>query len=61
MKTSELAKMLKKAGCSLIKHGREHDLWYSPLTGETFPVARHQSQEIATGTVNNIFKAAGLR
>lgn len=60
MKTSELTKKLKKAGCYLIEHGKEHDKWYSPLTGRTFTVPRHMSKELATGTAKNILKDAGL-
>ena len=29
MKTNELLKLLKKNGCSLIRHGSNHDIWYS--------------------------------
>lgn len=61
MKTSELTKMLKKAGCYAIEHGKEHDAWYSPLTGKTFRVPRHGSKEIATGTAYRIMKDAGLK
>jgi predicted RNA binding protein YcfA (HicA-like mRNA interferase family) len=61
MKTSEVVKMLKMAGCRLVRHGKEHDVWHSPITDETFPVDRRLSQEIATGTANRILKAAGLK
>ena len=33
MKTNELLKLLKKNGCSLIRHGSNHDIWYSSVTG----------------------------
>ena len=32
VKTSELIKKLKKAGCYLVEHGKEHDKWHSPIT-----------------------------
>lgn len=61
MKTSELAKLLKKHGCRLLEHRGEHDWWYSPETGKEFALPRHQSKEIPTGTANRIMKDAGLK
>lgn len=49
MKTNELLKLLKKNGCSLIRHGSNHDIWYSSVTGKQFAVPRHK-KEIKTGT-----------
>lgn len=61
MKASELIKLLKKNGCYLVEHGKEHDKWHSDITGKNFMVPRHGGKEIATGTANRIFKDAGLR
>lgn len=61
MKYSELEKMLKKAGCRVDHEGKRHTMWYSPITGKTFPVLRHQTQDAKAGTVNAILKAAGLK
>ncbi len=61
MKTSELVKLLKKNGCVLIEHGREHDRWRSEKTGKDFRVPRHPSKEIPTGTANRILKDAGIK
>lgn len=61
MKYSELERMLKKSGCWIDHEAKRHTMWYSPITGELFPVPRHQGQEAKTGTVNNILKAAGLK
>lgn len=60
MKTSELLKLLKKAGVTYVEPGKRHDMYYSPITKKTFPVPRHK-QEVATGTLNNILKDAGLK
>lgn len=60
MKTSELTKLLIAAGCYIIRHGGNHDIWYSPITGNTFPVGRHKSKEIPIGTVNSIREKAGI-
>lgn len=57
---SELKKLLRDAGCRVIREGANHELWFSPITGRTFPVGRHDSQEIPTGTLRSIKKDAGL-
>nr|DAM73769.1 MAG TPA: hypothetical protein [Caudoviricetes sp.] len=59
MKRSELVKILKKHGCKFIEHGGNHDKFYSPLTGKTFPVWRH-AKDIPPGTARAIFKQAGI-
>ena len=61
MKVSELTRKLKKGKCYITKHGKEHDEWYSPITGKTFRVPRHPSKELATGTADRILKDAGLK
>ena len=61
MKTSELARKLKKAGCYFIEHRGEHDFWFSPITGNEIQLPRHPAKEIPTGTANSILKDAGLK
>ena len=61
MKTSELVRLLKEAGCTFLKEGGEHETWFSPITGNKIRVPRHQSKEIPTGTANRILKDAGLK
>lgn len=51
MKTKDLLKMLLDSGCTLVRHGANHDIWYSPTTGKRFPVPRHTSKEVASGTL----------
>lgn len=60
MKTSEFLRQAKKIGCYFVEHGKEHDLWFSPVTGKYFRVPRHPSQEIAKGTLRSMQKDAGL-
>ena len=60
MKYSELKKLLKKAGCSIVSEGANHEIWKSPRTGKQFTVSRHKTQEVPTGTLRSIMKAAGL-
>ena len=61
MKTSELIKQLKMAGCSLVMHGKLHDKWHSDITGKDFMVPRHKGKEIKTGTAERILKDAGIK
>ena len=57
---SELVKELKKAGCKVYREGASHSIWYSPITGQKFPVSRHKTEEIPAGTLKSIRRAAGL-
>ena len=61
MKYSELRKILENAGCYIKRNGGNHDWYYSPKTQKSFPVGRHKSQEVATGTLNSILTKAGLK
>lgn len=60
MKTSELLKLLKENGIRLHKHGKRHDMYYSPITNKIFPIPRHKT-EVASGTLQSILKDAGLK
>lgn len=60
MKYSEIKRKLKKAGCFLKKEGKRHELWHSPITGNTFPVSRHNKEEARTGTRKAIEKQSGV-
>ena len=61
MTYSELKKQLIKNGCYLFREGANHEIWLNPKTGEKFPVGRHGNEDVKTGTLNNILKAAGLK
>lgn len=61
MRTSELVKMLKAAGCYKIREGSNHEIWFSPITGKIFQVGRHATEEVRSGTCNRIMKDAGLK
>ena len=60
MKTQKLLKLLNKNGCSVLRNGSRHDIWYSNITDKQFSVPRHKA-EIPTGTLNNILKDAGIK
>lgn len=61
MRVSEMKRALRKAGCYKIRDGKRHEIWYSPTTGESFPVSRHDKEELRNGTAESIKKAAGLK
>lgn len=61
MKYSELERKLKDAGCKVDHEGKRHTMWYSPITGERFPVGRHKNEDVKPGTLKAILKAAGLK
>ena len=56
----ELKRLLKKNGCSKLREGKRHEIWYSSVTGMKFEVGRHDKEEVPTGTLKKIRKAAGL-
>ena len=62
MKYNELERLIKKAGC--FDTGEQHNghpVWESPKTGKRFRMSNHGKQEVATGTLKAILKAAGLK
>ena len=61
MTTAELLKLLKKNGCTFIRNGGRHDIYFSPITGKQFPVGRHNKEEVPNGTLQNILKCSGLK
>ena len=54
----EVRRVLKEYGCSFVRRGKgDHDIWYSPLTNQSFPVdGRIKSRYIA----NTIMKQSGV-
>lgn len=60
MKASELKKLLRANKCYIQREGSNHEIWFSPITGKAFPVPRHGAKEVATGTVMNIKRTAGI-
>lgn len=61
MTYAELKKQLKKIGCYMEREGKRHEIWYSPITGESFPVGRHKTEEVKPGTLKSIKEASGLK
>ncbi|MGD0517783.1 MAG: type II toxin-antitoxin system HicA family toxin [Thermoguttaceae bacterium] len=42
MKRNDLIREIEKMGCVLIRHGRRHDWYQNPQTGECQPIPRHR-------------------
>lgn len=61
VKYSELEKELRKINCRIERRGQRHNIWYSPVTGEKFPVGHHKTDDVPTGTLKAIKQAAGLK
>ena len=55
MKTKDLIKRLRDAGCVLSRHGGSHDKWTNPKTGISQFVPRH-SGEVPTGLADKLLK-----
>lgn len=61
MKYRELLADLSAAGCFFVRHGGNHDIWYSPITGKKFPVPRHGTgKEVPAITEKMIRREAGV-
>ncbi|EHL0037054.1 type II toxin-antitoxin system HicA family toxin [Escherichia coli] len=55
-----MLKELIAAGCELKRHkASSHQIWWSPITGKTFPVP-HPKKDLPLGTVRSIRKMAGI-
>lgn len=61
MRYGELKRKLRKAGCYKTSEGENHEKWYSPITGNSFPVGRHDNQEVKSGTLQSILKQSGVK
>ncbi|MDR0833269.1 MAG: type II toxin-antitoxin system HicA family toxin [Candidatus Symbiothrix sp.] len=61
MKYSELERKLVKAGCYEVRAGGRHPIWFSPITGKTFPTGHHKSEEVRPGTLKDIIESSGIK
>ena len=53
-----LRKLLRDAGCSLVRQGRgDHEIWQSPITGTRFVV---DGKILSRHTANAVLRQAGL-
>ncbi|MBO5515227.1 MAG: type II toxin-antitoxin system HicA family toxin [Schwartzia sp.] len=56
----EFKRELQKAGCYLTGHGGRHDDWYSPITGQSFQIPRHDGEELPKWLETRLRKIAGV-
>ncbi len=61
MRTIELKRKLRKAGCYFLEEGTNHEWWYSPITERRFQVPRHASEDIGKTLLNYISKQSGVK
>lgn len=61
MNHGELKRRLKEIGCYKRREGKKHEIWYSPITSEEFPVGRHNQKEVPPGTLKSIANSSGLK
>ena len=61
MKYSEIHRRLKSAGCIIVRYGKKHPIWKSPVTGQLFETSYHESEEAKPGTLKDIEKRSGVQ
>ena len=61
MKYSEIHRKLKAAGCFIVRYGKRHPIWKSPLTNRLFETSYHESEEAKPGTKKNIEINSGVK
>ena len=57
MKRVDLVKAIEGLGCSLVRHGGNHDWYRNPITGAAQPVPRHR--EIKERLAKRIIRMLG--
>lgn len=60
MKTKQFCAELTEKGCFVVRSGGNHDIWKSPITGNTFPIPRHNSKELSKGLECKARKVLGI-
>lgn len=60
MKWKELIKIAEAHGYRLVKHGKKHDRYYNPETGDEILIERHGSQEVRNGLMMSLKKRIGF-
>lgn len=60
MKYSEVERKVSKKGCYIIRDGKKHPIWFSPITGKEFQLSNHKGEEVKTGTLRSISRDSGV-
>lgn len=61
MKSSELVRLVQRAGWIEIRQNGSHKIFRHPDSGETIAVPYHGSKEVHKGLANSILRAIGFR
>lgn len=61
MKTTELVRRLKAAGCWFLEEGKNHSWWWSSITNRKFQVPRHAAHDIGRNLLKDIEKQSGVK
>lgn len=61
MKYAELARKLKRLGCTPTRFGAgSHEIWRNQTTGQQTTVPYHRSQDIGPGLLARILRQLGI-
>ena len=60
MKYKQFKAELSAKGCYIVRHGAEHDIWFSPITNTKTAIPRHGGKEVSKGLESKIRKALGI-
>lgn len=58
MKRAQFIKEITAEGCEFVRHGKKHDIYRNPHTGQRQPIPRHS--ELDEGLIKHIRKYLGL-
>lgn len=61
MKISELKKKLKAYGCFHIREGKNHEWWWSPISGRNFQIPRHMTAEVGNELLKYVKEQSGIK
>lgn len=58
----EITVVLKEKDCYFVRKGKgAHEIWYSPITNNKFPISNHGGKDIPRPTVRKIQEQSGVR
>lgn len=61
MRYGEVHRILRRAGCIIVRYGSRHPIWKSPITGALFETSYHESEEAKKGTLADIEQRSGVK
>ena len=56
-----MVRYIKSKGGKFKKHGKRHDTYYNPETGDETQIPRHLKEELKKGTAERILKDLGFK